>query len=183
MKKHPLRLLILSLFSIVVIAGITSCSHPIPTPQFSIYRPLNAYQRSLLARMEAQGIRVIKQGDVLKVIIPTDEFFRLQTTQVEPNKKEALELAGRFVKNYAGQYTHPKIIVDGYTDKVFSPAIRRELSRQYAEVVAAYLWNAGIVRRRITVRGMGSAGPIATNRYPAGAAFNRRVEIIVNFNG
>lgn len=182
MKNNCLRLVISSLLSLLIFAGLTGCTHPIPTPQFSIYRPISPYQKSLIARMHAAGIRVIKQGDVLKVIIPTDEFFRLQTTQVEPNKIGALKTTARFVKSYAAQYIHPTILVDGYTDKVFSPAIRKTLSRQYAEVVAAYLWDAGIVRNRIKIRGMGSEGPIASDRYPAGAAFNRRVEIVVNFN-
>lgn len=170
------------LVMIPILFLLTSCQRPLPQPNFSLYRPLSNYQRNLIAKINSAGGKVIKQGDALKVILPTDKFFKAQTTQVKNNKVSALEDVGRFVKNYTRAYARPTILVQGYTDTVFARKTRIELSKQYATVVAAYLWNEGINRNEIRIEGLGARRPIASNAYPAGAYFNRRVEIVVDFN-
>lgn len=179
--RYLQRLILKAIFCLFFLSACERA--PLPHPNFSPYRPLNSYQRNLMTRIYDAGGKVIKQGDVLKVILPVDEFFKLQTADVKPNKRKALIDVAYFIKSYTTRFRHPIILVNGYSDKVFARKTRRQISRQYADVVAAYLWNNGINRNRIRVYGLGASAPIASNAYPAGTYFNRRIEIVVNFNG
>lgn len=141
------------------------------------YHAWTPYQKKLVSKLRHSHVQVIKQAEVLKIVIPTDRFFRSQTTRL---RRSCLESMGKIVslmKSYTAAYKHPRIRVSGYTDTVFSPKRRQKLSTGYAKTIAAYLWNNGVPERWIRVKGYGARHPIASNRTPAGAAFNRRVVI------
>lgn len=72
-----------------------------------------------------------------------------------------------------------KVTVNGYTDNAGSEAINIPLSTQRATAVAEYIIANGVARARVTVKGLGSANPIAGNDTPEGRAKNRRAEIVV----
>ena len=172
MKKHLLKLLVISLASFTV----TACHRPLGTA----YHKFTPYQKSLVSELRRSDVQVIKQAEVLQIVIPTDKFFRSQATQLRRSRVEAVERIASLVKSYIATYKHPRIRVSGYTDTVFPRASRRELSRRYAKVIAAYLWNNGVPEKWVHIKGYGARYPIATNRTPAGAAFNRRVVVRVN---
>lgn len=71
------------------------------------------------------------------------------------------------------------VTVNGYTDNAGSEAINIPLSTQRATAVAEYIITNGVARARVTVKGLGSANPIAGNDTPEGRAKNRRAEIVV----
>ncbi len=159
---------------------LTACQKkPLPQPEKAIYRPYNVKQQHLLAQMRSAGVQEIKQGDKVILVIPTDRFFQPQTTQLKHRRKKTMKAIAEFVKSYASFYARPRIYVYGYTDTVFSRKTRRELSKQYAKVVAAYLWNSKIPVKWVSVKGFGDQYPIASNRYPAGSVYNRRVMIVI----
>lgn len=66
--------------------------------------------------------------------------------------------------------------IEGHTDSTGGAARNRELSRQRAESVRAYLIGKGIAKGRLTAKGFGPDRPIATNDTPEGREANRRVE-------
>lgn len=176
--------LIVSISLAVLTLGLSACSKPptIATPINTHYRPISPYQENLLSKIHASGIHVVRQGDGLRMIIPIDRFFIIPGTKLIPSKTDALKDVGLFVKSYASIYAHPVIRVYGFTNRVYARKTRSELSRQYAKIVASYLWNAGISLSRLNIKGFGAKLPIATNRTPEGSALNRRVEIRVTFN-
>src|SRR5690606_24993433 len=98
-------------------------------------------QESLISNIQNSGAQVIREGDFLRIIIPIDQFFVLASTTLRPYKVEPVQNIAEFVKSYASYYSHPSIVVSGYTDKVFHLKSRTQLSRQYAEVIASYLWS------------------------------------------
>ncbi|EKD71626.1 MAG: hypothetical protein ACD_46C00142G0002, partial [uncultured bacterium] len=55
---------------------------------------------------------------------------------------------------------------------------RKKLSLYYAKSIANVLIEDN-VNISLKVAGMGAKNAIASNRYPAGSVYNRRVEIIV----
>lgn len=70
------------------------------------------------------------------------------------------------------------IEIQGHTDNSGSAALNRNLSRERAESVQAYLKEKGIAASRLTAVGYGENTPIATNATQEGRAINRRVELL-----
>lgn len=73
---------------------------------------------------------------------------------------------------------NPALVVEisGHTDNIGSPSYNLNLSLKRAEEVANYLFEKGIKRDRIVVRGFGEKLPIASNETEEGRKMNRRVE-------
>ena len=87
-------------------------------------------------------------------------------------KNNILQLASVIKK-----YPEDVLTIRGYTDSTGSPAVNRRLSMARARAVKYELMEGGVPGNTISVVGMGSADPIASNRTSAGRAQNRRVEI------
>jgi len=75
------------------------------------------------------------------------------------------------------------IRIDGYTDSSGTESSNLDLSQRRADAVRDFLIENGISPRRITARGYGKANPIASNTTLAGRRENRRVEVIVPWEG
>ena len=160
--------------------GIASCSqtasyHVTPAAQTEIR------QNQLLAQIRAAGVQVIQQGTRLQMVLPVNRFFETTTTQIKPRQFTTLQRLSRYVQTYTQQYpTRYPIKVYGYTDRVYARKHRKYLSTQYAQVIAAFLWDHGFSSNQLRVTGYGALRPIASERTPRGAAYNRRVVIQVN---
>ena len=70
--------------------------------------------------------------------------------------------------------------INGYTDNSGTEAINIPLSTQRAGTVADFLVGHGVARDQLTVNGLGSMNPVASNDTTEGRAKNRRVEIVVS---
>lgn len=128
---------------------------------------------------DAGGI-IITQGSRLQIILPTDEFFEAQSTEIIEEQLDTLELVSLYLKDFLK--THPSrqhVYVTAYTDTVYTPKQRQALSEQYAQVIASYLWSQGFSHRVLTVAGYGASYPIADQSTAAGSHANRRVQIDV----
>lgn len=83
-------------------------------------------------------------------------------------------------------FPYPAIRVLGHTDSIGSDAANDQLSTRRAEAVRAWLIQAGIPDRYITVEGLGKRQPAAPNTLPNGAdnpegrQRNRRVELLAS---
>jgi len=71
------------------------------------------------------------------------------------------------------------IEISGHTDNTGDEPHNQELSLHRAEAVAQYLKINGIAEKRISVKGLASTQPIATNETAEGRQKNRRVEFVV----
>lgn len=71
------------------------------------------------------------------------------------------------------------VSITGYTDNWGSDRVNLPLSGQRAQAVATFLTAQGVSGGQLTVKGLGSANPVAANDTPGGRAKNRRVEIVV----
>lgn len=143
--------------------------------------PPVAQQQSIVAAIERQGAQVIQQGARLQIILPTDEFFRMPSTQLRSYQVDTMRLIAQYLKDYAAQFEHPpKIRVYGYTDKVYTREQQSEMSQRYAEVIASFLWNQGFSHKQLQIEGLSSTDPIASQKTTQGSSYNRRVVIQVN---
>lgn len=161
------------------LAGLTAC-HRVPRyVQNPIAANLPLQQRRLLAEIEKSGIQVIKQGMVFTFVIPTDCYFTRDTRLLKRHREKDLDRLAQFIHDYTGYFVNPKISITGYSDNVWLYPARNRLSLRYAEIVANYFQEDGIDEGMIKVSGRGIENAIASNRYPMGTSFNRRVEVIV----
>lgn len=171
------KLILIMSVLLVLALGMIDCTRkipgipPLPHPPFAPYRPISPYQKSLLGRMHSAGVQVVKQENLLVLIIPIDHFFQLQTTNVKPNKIYAVKKLARFVRSYTNAYAHPIINVYGLTNKTLPKKTRQELALRYAEVIGSYLWSMGVSREQLHIRGFGAVKN----------GLNRRVEIQIKF--
>lgn len=69
--------------------------------------------------------------------------------------------------------------INGYTDNSGTEAVNIPLSTNRAQTLANFLVSQGVAGDHLTVRGLGSINPVATNDTADGRAKNRRVEIVV----
>ena len=69
--------------------------------------------------------------------------------------------------------------INGYTDSSGTETVNIPLSNNRAQTVANFLVAQGVTGDHLTVRGLGSINPVATNDTADGRAKNRRVEIVV----
>ncbi len=67
--------------------------------------------------------------------------------------------------------------ISGYTDSLGPEDYNRALSLLRSEMVSDFLMESGVDTRQITTYGLGSAGPLGSNRSPEGRRLNRRVEL------
>ena len=114
------------------------------------------------------------------MIIPTDRYFEPMTSTIRREQRTNLQQMASFVKNFVTRYPKSVIRVTGYSNRVFDQRTQLQLSQNYAEAIAVYIFNAGIPESRIAIQSRGSNEPIAGEYAPTSMAFNRRVVVQVN---
>lgn len=127
----------------------------------------------LVDRLQYNGVQVIVSGDEVKLILPTDRFFKPNSPLMNMNYYPILDMVGDFIV----KFQKINILVAGYTDNCGPWQRNLALSTSRAESVMKYLWNYGIDARLVYARGYGDKHPIANNDTAAGRSLNRRVEI------
>ena len=170
--------LLIAAFSMMCMLSLSAeaKTKPVPAPG---YNPFTPSEQVLATKLHRTGVAVIKQGDRLMLVVPIDSYFMPASTRVRDNRKESLQEIARLVGNYSRRFVRPKIYVNGYTDKIYALKTREELSLQYAQIMTSYLWAFGVPGNIISTHGYGAEHGIASNENSTGAAFNRRIEIIV----
>ncbi len=163
----------------VLFSGLTACHRESIYIENPIVRNLPDTQRKLLAEIETSGIQVIKEGMVFTFVIPTDCFFVKETRALKSHREKDLDRLAQFIYRYTMYFARPNVIITGYSDDTWLYPARNRLSMHYAEVVASYFREDGIDPNILTVTGQGVKNPIASNHYPMGTSFNRRVVVTI----
>ena len=106
-------------------------------------------------------------------IILRGVLFAKNSSELGVSDRRILDLAVDTLK----RHPHARIYVKGYSDSHGRPEVNQKLSQERAASVAAYLESRGVALSQLSVLGMGTTHPIATNNTAAGRAKNRRVEL------
>jgi outer membrane protein OmpA-like peptidoglycan-associated protein len=102
-------------------------------------------------------------------------LFATGKADLEPESRAVLKEIAATLK----QYGDLKILIEGHTDNVGSPASNLSLSdARAAAVKTALATDYGIDAGRMTTNGLGDTKPTVPNATAAGRAQNRRVEIV-----
>ncbi len=136
---------------------------------------MDRQEAQLRARLEGTGVRVERQGDNLRLIMPGNITFATDSSDVSGSFYPVLDSVAIVLK----EFDETSINVSGYTDSTGSDMYNQELSERRANSVASYLVRAGVLHGRIQSRGFGERYPIASNDDPMGRSQNRRVEISI----
>ena len=102
-------------------------------------------------------------------------FFDTGSDRIKTESSATLKLIGDMLKEHADL----KLMIEGHTDNVGSPASNKALSEKRAAAVRAYLTaNFGVDGARLQSSGLGDTKPAAPNTTNEGRQQNRRVELV-----
>ena len=181
MNKHgiaySLKAITLALF---IVGAITSCNKEPNYIRDAKVSNLTSVQINELYKLEQSGIQIVKQGLRFTFIIPVDCFFVKDTRKLKDYRAADLDRLSNFIRSYLRYFDHPTVTITGYTDTVLLSPARDKLSLHYANTVASYLQANGVPDETLEIRGKGASDKIASNAYPMGASFNRRVVIEIH---
>lgn len=128
---------------------------------------------TLVDQLQYHGVQVIRLGDEIKLILPTNRFFKPNSPLMNLQYYPVMDMIGDFIV----KFQKISIKVAGYTDDQGSWQRNLALSTSQAQSVMQYLWNYGIDTRLIYAQGYGGLNPIADNKVAEGRIINCRVEI------
>ncbi len=123
-------------------------------------------------RLDNRGVNVIILGDQILLVLPSYIIFNENSATIRPPAYETLDQVAAFLSKYPNM----TIQVAGYTSAMDSPAVSCALSQQQADVVAKYLWKAGLNTRLLYSIGMGGSKLVTANSYDW-SSDNYRIEI------
>lgn len=130
-------------------------------------------EKKLRLRLENTGVRVQRQGQNLKLIMPGNITFASNLANINSNFYPILDSIGVVFK----EFNDTSINISGYTDSTGSDTHNQLLSERRASSVASYVVRTGVNHGRIQSRGFGERFPVASNDNAMGRSQNRRVEI------
>ncbi|SPH16653.1 putative lipoprotein YiaD [Defluviimonas aquaemixtae] len=136
---------------------------------------LDRQAADLQARISDSRIRIINEGNQLRVVMPEGILFATDSAAVQPSIQNDLFA----VADNLNRYPNTRVEIVGHTDNTGSASYNQDLSERRAAAVAALLRNAGVSGARIVSYGRGESMPTASNLTPEGRQQNRRVEILI----
>ncbi len=136
---------------------------------------MDAQEKKLREELEGSGVRVAREGDNIRLIMPNSITFGVDRSEVQSSVYETLNSVAKVLE----EFNESVLLVAGHTDSSGSDSYNYDLSVKRASSVANYLKQRGISAERLRVRGFGETAPIVSNDTAEGRAQNRRVELLI----
>ncbi|MDO6442633.1 OmpA family protein [Marinobacter sp. 2_MG-2023] len=134
---------------------------------------MDRQEAQLRQKLEGSGVRVVRNGDQIELIMPGNITFDLNQTSIRGGFTNTLESVALVLK----EFNKTIIQIEGHTDSSGSDSYNQLLSERRAGSVRDFLLNQGIESNRTRAVGYGERYPIASNDTSAGREQNRRVEL------
>ena len=139
---------------------------------------LDRQAEELSQRISNDRVRIINEGNQLRVVMPEGILFATDSATVNAGIQGDLFV----VADSLNRYPDTRVEVIGHTDNTGTAAYNQDLSQRRASAVASILMSGGVNPGRIAAFGRGENQPVASNLTPEGRAQNRRVEILIIAN-
>lgn len=134
---------------------------------------MDRQEAKLRQRLDETGVRVKREGERIRLVMPGNVTFEVDSAQVRSRFQRVLADVGLVLKEFKKTYVR----VEGHTDATGPAAYNERLSRRRAQSVAQDLIDEGLRPERFIIRAYGEREPIASNATEQGRQRNRRVEI------
>ena len=134
---------------------------------------MDRQEQELRAELASTGVRVQRNGDNIRLIMPGNITFATGQSAVRSEFYATLNSVSKVL----AKYNKTAVLVEGHTDNVGAEQFNLNLSIKRAESVGNYLAAQGVAVPRIQAYGYGETNPVAANATDEGRAANRRVEI------
>lgn len=121
------------------------------------------------------GIEVYREGDNLRLVMPSNITFDSGESSLNPRLFPVLA----DVSKVLNQYDKTSLQIVGHTDNTGSAQYNQQLALARASKVKGYLNQQGVDSRRMTVDSQGEFSPVSSNDTAAGREQNRRVELSI----
>ena len=132
-----------------------------------------------LASIKIEGIESRRDGDVIRIELPSDRLFRQGSAQFRGGGIQLLDqVASAIQRSYPNQH----LGIEAHLDNSGTAAgtSGHQVTASQAQAVFRQLTQRNrIPAERLMVVAHGSNHPLASNATPAGRAKNRRVELVV----
>ena len=136
---------------------------------------LDNAEKELRENLSRTGVKVVKQGDSIKLVMPSTVMFKTDSHTIDRRFYSVLESIGLVLK----EYPETKIVVTGHTDSTGSFKTNQILSENRALSVSRFFHTVGVEKNRINYSGFADRFPVSGNRTKSQRTNNRRVEILI----
>ncbi|NVJ61036.1 MAG: OmpA family protein [Gammaproteobacteria bacterium] len=136
---------------------------------------MDAQEKELREELEGTGVRVAREGDNIRLIMPNNITFGVDRSEVQSGFYGTLQSVSKVLT----EFNESVLVVAGHTDSSGSATYNMDLSVKRAQSVASYLIQQGVDSNRLKVRGFGESMPLTSNGTENGRAQNRRVELLI----
>ncbi|WP_018693500.1 OmpA family protein [Algicola sagamiensis] len=134
---------------------------------------MDKQEDQLRDELKETGVGVHREGDELRLDIPSEVTFDINRASISPRFYPVLDDVARVMKHYDRTY----IVVEGHTDDTGAASYNLQLSQARAQTVKGYLTSQAIIPARISTYGFGETRPKVPNSSKENRRINRRVEI------
>jgi flagellar motor protein MotB len=140
----------------------------------------NTSHQEVLPMVEAVGLQLRRDGDVVRIELPADQLFLAGTAQFHQGAYGLLDRAANVIGQH---YPQQVIVVEGHTSTEPVPGGRYS-NHELAAAQATAVFNQLTQRNRLPgdqlkILAHGPTQPLASNATTAGQAKNRRVELAI----
>jgi outer membrane protein OmpA-like peptidoglycan-associated protein len=133
-------------------------------------------QAKLRERLVNAGVQVQREGDNIRLIMPSDITFDTAQSDVKAGFYPTLNA----VAEVLDEFDKTTITIAGHADSRGSDSYNMDLSQKRSLSVSNYLASHGVDAARLNAIGYGETRPIGDNATAAGQSMNRRVEITID---
>lgn len=134
---------------------------------------MDRQEAALRAKLEGTGVRVVREGNNIRLVMPSNITFGVDRYEVRPEFYSTLESVAIVLK----EFDKTNIRIAGHTDSTGSAEYNQTLSERRASSVGQLLTSQGVVSGRVWTTGYGERYAIASNDTDYGRQANRRVEL------
>ncbi|MBU1310321.1 MAG: OmpA family protein [Gammaproteobacteria bacterium] len=134
---------------------------------------MDKQEKALKEELSGSGVKVIRDGDKLRLDIPAQLTFDINRADIKANLYPVFNDIAKVLRDYE----KTMLVVAGHTDDTGPYQYNMNLSQSRADSVKQYLIAQNVQPIRIETQGYGPNYPLVANSSEANRAQNRRVEI------